>query len=317
VSDSEFDIIQRWFARDQEHRDGLLLGVGDDAAVLECRGRIAVCVDTLVADVHFPASAPADAIGHRALAVNLSDIAAMAARPRWCTLTLTMPQADEGWLDSFTEAFFALAREHGTRLVGGDLSRGPLSVTVQVIGEVGENWLRRSGARPGDDIYITGTPGDSAAGLAVMRDGTADKSAAHAALVARFLRPVPRVQEGLALAGLASSAIDVSDGLLADLGHICNASGCAAVVDVEQLPLSESLLSVCGTDAARQHALAGGDDYELCFTASPERAAEIEQALAALSTPVQRIGEIQSGSGVVATLAGKAFEPPIRGYTHF
>jgi thiamine-monophosphate kinase len=317
VSDGEFDIIQRWFARDRESGDGLLVGVGDDAAVLQCRGRIAVCVDTLVADVHFPATTPADAIGHRALAVNLSDLAAMGARPRWCTLALTLPQADDAWLEAFATGFFALATEHGTRLVGGDLSRGPLSVTVQVIGEVGERWLPRAGARPGDDVYVTGTPGDSGAGLAVMRAGAADESAAHAALVARFLRPVPRVREGLALAGLASAAIDVSDGLLADLGHICTASGCAATVDVELLPLSEPLRSVCGTEAARQYALAGGDDYELCFTAAPDHAADISQALAALDTPVHRIGEILTGSGVVATLAGRSVEPQHLGYTHF
>ncbi len=316
-SGDEFDLIRRYFTRDRDLTDGLLLGPGDDAAIVESSGRIAISTDTLIEGVHFPATISANLIGHRALAVNLSDLAAMGARPRWCTLALTLPAADAQWLQGFADGFYALARLHGVRLVGGDITRGGLSITVQVIGDVAQRWPARSGAHPGDDVYVTGTLGDSAAGLTVVNEQAMHRGAAHAALADRFLRPQPRVTEGLALAELASAAIDVSDGLLADLGHICAASGCSAVVDVERLPLSAELLSVFPPMAAERFALAGGDDYELCFTASPARAAEIEAAFAKLGTPLRRIGEVLVGTGVVTRRDGEAFDSPARGYSHF
>ncbi len=317
VSGDEFDIIRRYFMRDRAPTDGLLLGPGDDAAVVEASGRIAISTDTLIEGVHFPGTTAANRIGHRALAVNLSDLAAMGARPRWCTLALTLPVADEQWLQGFADGFHELARRYGVRLVGGDITRGGLSITVQVIGEVGQRWLARAGAHPGDDVYVTGTLGDSAAGLTVINEQAMDRGAAHAALADRFLRPRPRVREGLALVELASAAIDVSDGLLADLGHICAASGCSAVVDVERLPLSAELLSVFPPKAAEGFALAGGDDYELCFTASPARAADIESAFTKLGTPLRRIGEVLAGHGVITRRDGEAFDSPARGYAHF
>ena len=314
----EFDIIERYFTR-EHHDPDIVLGVGDDAAVLAIDGLMAVTVDTLVEGVHFPHGMAPHLLGHRLMAVNLSDLAAMGAEPRWATLALTIPSADELWLDGFSRGLFELANRFGVGLVGGDLTRGPLTVTLQLMGRVERaSMLTRGGGNLGDDVYVTGTLGDSAAGIALImeREDAADGSAA-AALEQRFYRPMPRVAEGRALGPLASAAIDVSDGLLADLGHICEASGCGAVIDVERVPLSAELLSLFPPQVALGHALAGGDDYELCFTAAPSRAQEIEAALEALGTSAQRIGQLVAGQGVVCRRDGEAFEPPARGYRHF
>jgi thiamine-monophosphate kinase len=320
MSTDEFGLIRKYFRRDaHSDGDGVLLGIGDDAAVIAVDGRAAVTTDTLVAGVHFLDSMPPDALGHRALAVNLSDLAAMGASPRWCTLALTLPRADEEWLAAFARGLFALADRHAVALIGGDLTRGPLSVTIQLIGTVGEHWLARGGAHPGDDIWVTGTLGDSAAGLAIVKESASGRSAAHAALAERFHRPTPRVREGLALVGLASAAIDVSDGLLADLGHICSASGCAAMIDVEHLPRSAELLSVFPPRTAETFALSGGDDYELCFTAPSARAAAIDAAFEPLGAQAHRIGEVVAGgTGEISVCrGGEPFTPAARGFAHF
>ena len=234
----EFEIIERFFVRASRDK-GVVLGIGDDAAVVATGRTTAVATDTLVAGVHFPDDLAADAVGHRALAVNLSDLAAMGAQPRWCTLALTMPGADRDWLESFARGFFALAGEQGVELVGGDTTRGPLSVTVHLLGDVDRTrLLTRGGAAPGDDIHVTGNLGDGAAGLRLVLSGDTGEGAPRRALRERFLKPRPRVSAGLALRGIASAAIDISDGLLADLGHLCNASGCTADIDVERLPTS-------------------------------------------------------------------------------
>jgi thiamine-monophosphate kinase len=321
---NEFEIISRYFTRPTADRD-VLLGVGDDAAVLGTTGPIAVAVDTLVAGVHFPDGIGADAIAHRALAVNLSDLAAMGARPRWFTLALTLPAAEPAWLEGFAAGLFKLADAYGVSLVGGDLTRGPLTVSVQIIGTVsgmgaGAIALTRGGGRAGDDVYVTGTLGDAAAGLAIVsrRHGTASGSAAALdALTQRFLRPTPRVDAGVALVGLATAAIDVSDGLVADLGHLCDASGCGAEIDVENLPLSAELEAVFPQQSAEDFALAGGDDYELCFTASPSEADRVETAMIESGTPARRIGRLTEGREVVWRRAGRAFAPPAQGYEHF
>jgi thiamine-monophosphate kinase len=204
-------------------------------------------------------------------------------------------------------------------LIGGDLTRGPLTATLQLIGDVTpERMLTRAGGNLGDDIYVTGTLGDSAAGLALIdeaADGLSD--AATKALKERFYRPLPRVAAGLALRSLATAAIDVSDGLLADLGHICTASGCGAVIDVEQLPLSAELLSLFPPQVVLAHALGGGDDYELCFTAPPSRAQEVEAAMEASGTAARRIGQLVAGQEVVCRREGEPFTPVVRGYAHF
>jgi thiamine-monophosphate kinase len=311
----EFDIIARYFERAVAD-DDVLVGIGDDAAVLRTQGAIAVAVDTLVEGRHFPPGLPPEAIGYRALAVNLSDMAAMAARPRWITLALTLPDADAAWLDGFASGLFGLAERHGVSLVGGDLTRGPLTVSVQIIGTVEPAaMLTRGGGHVGDDVYVTGTLGDSAAGLMLIDER--GSAGAPAALHERFLWPEPRVLAGLALGPVASAAIDVSDGLLADLGHLCRASACGASIDVERLPLSAELLSVFPPDNAERFALAGGDDYELCFTAAPAQAQTVESALAEAGVTVHRIGRLVAGSGVECRRDGETFELAATGYRHF
>ena len=314
----EFDIIERYFTREPRDAD-IVLGVGDDAAVLAIDGLMAVTVDTLVEGVHFPHGMAPHLLGHRLMAVNLSDLAAMGAEPRWATLALTAPSADELWLEGFSRGLFALAERFNVALVGGDLTRGPLTVTLQLMGRVERaSMLTRSGGNLGDDVYVTGTLGDSAAGIAlIMEREQAAAGSAAAALEERFYRPMPRVAEGRALGRLASAAIDVSDGLLADLGHICESSGCGAVIDAERVPLSAELLSLFPPQVALGHALGGGDDYELCFTAAPSRAQEIEAALEGLGTSAQRIGQLVAGKEVVVRRDGMPYAPPARGYRHF
>ncbi|MCY3732478.1 MAG: thiamine-phosphate kinase [Rhodospirillaceae bacterium] len=314
----EFGAIERYFARKSED-SRVIVGVGDDAAVVDIRGATAVATDTLVSGVHFPDGLAGDAVGHRVLAVNLSDLAAMGAEPRWCTLALTLPDADHAWLEAFARGFFALAGEHGVELLGGDTTRGPLSVTLQVLGEVDRDCiLTRGGASLGDDIHVTGTLGDAAGGLDLLSRSLSRAGAAHRVLVSRFLTPKPRIAAGIALRGLASAAIDVSDGLLADLGHLCRASGAAACVDVGRLPVSRELKELFPARDAESWALTGGDDYELCFTAPPSRRGAIEQALAACQTPVRRIGQLLEGGGVHCRRNGRPMAPPVTsGYSHF
>jgi len=314
----EFEIIERYFTRPSRDPD-VVIGVGDDAAVLATSGLVAVTVDTLVVGVHFPDGIAPALLGYRALAVNLSDLAAMGAEPRWATLALTMPKADELWLEGFSRGLFDLAERHGVTLVGGNLARGPLSVTIQLMGRVEQGRiLTRAHGNVGDDVYVTGTLGDSAAGVALINERVeTPHGSAGAALKERFYRPVPRVAAGLALRSLASAAIDVSDGLLADLGHICASTGCGALIDVERVPLSAELMSTFPPQIALAHALAGGADYELCFTAPPSRAEEIEQALAATCTSATRVGQLVPGQTVVCRRDGEPYKPPSRGFRHF
>jgi thiamine-monophosphate kinase len=314
----EFEIIERYFTRPSRDPD-VLIGVGDDAAVLDVHGLIAVTVDTLVTGVHFPDGIAPALLGHRALAVNLSDLAAMGAEPRWATLALTFPKADELWLEGFSRGLFELAERHRVSLVGGNLARGPLSVTIQVMGRVEHGRiLTRAGGNVGDDVYVTGTLGDSAAGVALIKERVeTPHGSSGAALKERFYRPVPRIAAGLALRSLASAAIDVSDGLIADLGHICERSGCGALVDVEHVPLSAELLSTCPPQIALAHALGGGDDYELCFTAPPSRAEEIERALEGTGVSATRVGQLVPGQEVTCRRDGEPYKSPALGYRHF
>jgi thiamine-monophosphate kinase len=311
----EFEIIARYFSG--HPGEDVTLGIGDDAAIIDVHEPIAVAVDTIVGGVHFPPDLEARAIGYRALAVNLSDLAAMGAKPRWATLALTLPAADESWLENFAAGFFELAAQFGVGLVGGDTTRGPLTVSVQIIGTLQNGqYLRRSGGRVGDDVYVTGTLGDAAGALPLLaRGGTA--AAAEAELIARFAYPSPRVAAGRALVSIAAAAIDVSDGLVADLGHICRLSGCGARIDVEDLPLSRALSSTYSGERAVDFALGGGDDYELCFTAPRERAAAVAAALEQCATPFTRIGELVAGNEVVCCRGGRPVALTVSGYTHF
>ncbi|WP_428099963.1 thiamine-phosphate kinase [Candidatus Rariloculus sp.] len=313
----EFELIERYFAR-QSDADGVLIGIGDDAAVIDAEGPVAVAIDTLVAGTHFPADFPASSVGYRVLAVNLSDLAAMGATPRWAMLALTLPDADRAWLEGFSNGLFELANRHDVKLVGGDLTRGPLAATVQIIGTVTPGAvLTRGAGRIGDDVYVTGTLGDATAGLASLRGPRVPDDAVRARLEDRFGRPDVRIAEGLAIATLANAAIDVSDGLIADLGHICVQSACAAVVDVDLIPLSAELRAACTPDLALAHALGGGDDYELCFTASPDRSDAIRSAMMQVGTRVTRIGKLIVGDSVVCRRDGEPFSVPASGYTHF
>lgn len=314
----EFEIIARYFTRATRDPD-VVLGIGDDAAVLAAGGLMAVTVDTLIPGVHFPDGLAPHLLGHRLMAVNLSDLAAMGARPRWCTLALTMAKVDELWLDGFSRGLFELAERYAVSLVGGNLARGPMNLTLQLIGSVERAaLLTRGGGHVGDDIYVTGTLGDSSAGITLINErSSAPQGSAAAALKERFYRPMPRVEAGLALGPLATAAIDISDGLLADLGHVCKASACGATLDVERVPVSAELLSLFPPQEALAHALGGGDDYELCFTAPPSRAAEVEAALEATGTPVRRIGQLVAGQSVICRRAGEPYEPTLRGYRHF
>lgn len=306
----EFDLIERIRARAGTRSD-VLLGIGDDAALLAPRAGelLVLSCDTLNVDVHFARTARAVDIGHKALAVNLSDLAAMGAEPAWCTLALSLPEAVEAWLDAFLDGFLSLAERHGVALVGGDTTRGPLAVTVTVHGFVPATMvLRRAGARIGDDVWVTGSLGDAAAGLA------ADASPA---LRERLARPWPRVAAGLALRGLAHAAIDVSDGLAADLGHILQASGVGARIELERLPTSAEL---AGLDAAQRWALqtGGGDDYELCFCAAREHRTQILAALAATATTACVIGQIEAEPGLrLLDAQGNPWQPPCNGWQHF
>ena len=305
MSLDEFALIER-IARRTRARADIVLGIGDDAALLQPAPgqQLAVTADTLNAGVHFPAeSAPAD-IGWKALAANLSDLAAMGAVPAWCTLSLSLPQAEGDWLDAFADGLFALADASGIAVVGGDTTRGPLSISITAMGQVpAAQALRRDGARVGDDIWVSGHPGEAAGALRLWQQGRLDvrgvvADAAHERLRQRLQRPMPRLSLGLALRSCAHAAADVSDGLLADLGHIASRSGVAAVLQADAVPLSAALRTALGDAAALDCALRGGDDYELCFTAAPERRQAVQALAADLALPLARIGVIAEGRGV-------------------
>ncbi len=313
---AEFDLIESIRARAGVRAD-VVLGIGDDGAVLRVPfgKQVIVAMDTLNAGVHFPDETAAADIGWKALAVNLSDLAAMGAQPAWCTLSLSLPRAEQVWLDAFLDGFFALADIHGMALVGGDTTRGPLSVCVTVHGFVDEGRaLRRDGAEPGDDIWVSGTLGDAAGALAQWRQ----KVRIDPQLKTRLDRPTPRIALGLALGGIAHSAIDISDGLLADLGHICKRSGVAAEIDIANLPASDALRAAFEEEARRTLQASGGDDYELCFTASQDMRAGVENIAEQEGTPVIRVGRIVEGSGLLALLGDEEeWTPASDGYTHF
>jgi thiamine-monophosphate kinase len=313
---SEFDIIERFFRRPGPSRDGVVLGIGDDAALLRVPAdrELAVAVDTLVAGRHFPpATAPFD-IGYKALAVNLSDLAAMGAEPAWATLSLTVPEADPSWLRSFADGFFSLADRYAVQLVGGDTTRGPLSVTVQVHGLVQcGGALRRDGARAGHRLYVTGTLGDAACALKQLQGG----GAADPLLLQRLNRPEPRVAFGAALKGIASAAIDVSDGLLADLEHILMASDCGAMLWVDRLPRSRQL-DAYPADELLVSQLTGGDDYELCFCVEPAKIAALQAVARVCRLAVSEVGIIEREPGVRCRHDdGSGYEPHQRGFDHF
>lgn len=333
----EFSLIERIRTLTAQPRDDVRLGIGDDAAVLAVPAghELAVAIDTLVEGVHFPRGTDASDIGWKALAVNLSDLAAMGASPAWALLALTLPEPDQAFVDGFADGFAELARPHRLALVGGDTTRGPLSISVAVHGFLPPGKaLTRDRAKVGDAVLVTGTLGDAAAGLHALShpsnhaahlersgaDGPVDsyRRNAIAFLIARLNRPTPQLAAGSALRDLAHACIDVSDGLIADLGHICAASGVAAEIEASLLPLSPALMTIYDDASAQQFALTGGDDYELCFTVPMNRLADVQSDLSRLGCGVTRIGRIVEGDGVrVRGADGEWLDVAQAGWDHF
>lgn len=319
---SEFELIRRYFTRPTHHTR---LGVGDDAALVRPRHgmELVISTDMLLAGRHFFRDADPRRLGHKALAANLSDMAAMGAMPRWATLSLALPNAEPAWLRAFAAGFMRLARAHGVDLVGGDTTRGPLAICVQIVGEVPAGTaLRRDGARVGDEVWVSGKLGDAA--LAVAARAGRVRLAAHelAAIARRLDTPLPRVGLGQALRGVARSAIDISDGLIADLGHICERSRVGAEIELEQLPKSRIVRRYLSRPVAREALLSGGDDYELCFTAATARRRAIERIGARMGVKLTRIGHVvapRHGIGKV-TVCGADGKPVVlrrHGFEHF
>lgn len=304
----EFDLIELIRTRCSVARADVRLGIGDDAALLlpPAGHELAVSTDTLVAGVHFPLGTSARDLGWKALAVNLSDLAAMGATPAWALLSLTLPESAREFVDGFAQGFAELAAQHGVALVGGDTTRGPLAVGVTVHGFVPPGRaLRRDGARAGDLVFVTGTLGDAAAGLRCL-DRADERAAAlfnapsdtREALIGRLNRPTPRIAAGAALRELASACIDVSDGLLADLGHVAARSGVGIELDADSLPASSALLALFERDERLLLQAAGGDDYELAFCVPPTRAGDVQRDLARIGGGATRIGRVVEGERV-------------------
>lgn len=316
---SEFDLIRRHFTRPARHTE---LAVGDDATLFTPRPgmQLAASTDMLVAGTHFFADADPEALGWKALAVNLSDLAAMGAEPRWALLALALPTADETWIEAFARGLFACAEQFDVDLAGGDTTRGPLNVCVTIIGEVPTGTaITRAGARPGDDIWITGEPGRGALGLAFLRGETTLDTDAAAPCLDALHRPQPRVAAGLALRGVAGAMLDVSDGLVGDLAHILEASGTGAVLDLAALPLGPLLAAGADLAFAQRCVLGGGDDYELLFTAAAVHREHLDALAQRLDLPFTRIGTITDRPGrlLLRGADGSECPPACRSYDHF
>jgi thiamine-monophosphate kinase len=316
---SEFELIAKYFTRPARTA---ALGVGDDCALLRPPTGLvlALTTDTLSEGTHFLPGADARLLGHKSLAVNLSDLAAMGADPRWFMLALALPEVDEAWLAAFCAGMFALAEAHAMELIGGDTTRGPRTITITAIGTLPAGYaLRRDAAQAGDDVWLSGSTGDAALGLAHLKGRIALPPEAAARCTARLHAPDARVKLGQRLRGVAAAAIDVSDGLLADLGHILERSNVAAEIDYEGLPRSPHLRACADAALADECLLAGGDDYELLFTAAPDRRAAVEAAGQAAGVPVTRVGRVVAGAPEVRLLdrAGKPMRVARLGFDHF
>ncbi|MCH1924455.1 thiamine-phosphate kinase [Shewanella sp. C32] len=316
----EFQLIDHFFNGRGHLRKDVKLGIGDDCALVQPAEHksIAISCDTLVENVHFLPDMPAQALGYKALAVNLSDLAAMGAEPAWMTLALTLPEADDTWLEQFSNGLFEAADYYMISLVGGDTTRGPRSITITVNGQIPEGKaLTRGGARPGDWIYVTGSLGDSALGLDILQHKRQVRTEHREYLVNRHYHPTPRVLAGQSLRGIASSAIDLSDGLYSDIQHVMKASGVGAVIEVEQLPLSQAMRDSVDSEAARNYALCGGEDYELLFTVPEAQRGALDVALSHAGVKFTKIGQIYAQQKLTLMLAGKEYVPTASGFQHF
>lgn len=320
MSINEFELIERLFRHLTEGDDSVGCGIGDDAAILKfpAGSDLVVTTDTLVSGVHFFADTDPRALGFKSLAVNLSDLAAMGAQPHWVTLSLTLPETDMDWLSDFSRGFAGAAHRYAVSLVGGDVTRGPLAITCQVLGTVpGGGGVRRGGARPGDAVCVSGRLGLAALALRLLGPEGQNVDAVPEDCLERLLRPVPRVELGLALAGTASAMIDLSDGLAGDLGHILEASAVGAEVELQRLPVAAETGGL-DEQAVRRLAASGGDDYELCFTVSAERLQRLDSLATAEHCPLTRIGRIVEGSGIRwLDAAGNTVDLDLESYHHF
>lgn len=316
----EFQLIEQFFKNRGQKRRDVILGIGDDCALVQpAEGKvIAISCDTLVEGVHFFADMPAHALGYKSLAVNLSDLAAMGAEPAWMTLALSLPEVDTQWLADFSNGLFEIADYYSVALVGGDTTRGPRCINLTINGQIPKGKsLKRSGAKVGDWIYVTGTLGDSALGLDMLRGVQAVKPEYKEYLLNRHYYPTPRVLAGQALRGLASSAIDLSDGLVSDLSHILKASNVGATINANAIPLSSSLKNSVTAEQALAYALTGGEDYELLFTVPESQRGAIDTALIHSGVKFVNVGQICSGDKIKFTLDGQPFMPEFKGFEHF
>ncbi len=315
----EFTLIQNYFARSMVSGD-VVTGIGDDCAIVNppADKQLVMSIDTMVEGVHFPSGTSAERIGVRVMCAALSDLAAMGAQPLWFTLALTLPEADPDWVSAFADGMFSIAQRHECCLIGGDTTRGPLTITVQVHGSVQKGKaLRRSGARPDDLIYVTGNLGDAGAALAVLQKELTVSPGVSGYLMKRFFAPTPRIHEGELLVDLASSAIDVSDGLGADLQKICQASAVGALVDVARLPISEHWRDYVAEDKRLGWALSAGDDYQLCFTVPREHVARLEGWIKEGRLLASAIGKITSKQDLLLVKNNKPYDTARMGFNHF
>lgn len=318
----EFSLIKQYFTSQPVKRKDVSTGIGDDCAILTVpeKQQVAISTDTLVSGIHFlPTISPED-LAYKALAVNISDLAAVGADPAWASLALTLPKVDNDWLEAFSRSLFALAEYYSIQLIGGDTTKGPLSLTFTIQGLVPQGMaLLRSGAKIGDWIYVTGFLGDSAAGLAVLQNRLQPSQAeSRDYFITRHLRPQPRLLQGQALRSLASAAIDISDGLISDLNHILTASGCGARINLDALPYSTAMKSQVSKEQAEVWALSGGEDYELCFTVPEINRGALDIALAHTGADFHCIGQIMPiAEGIRYLREGKEVHPNLKGFDHF
>ena len=319
-SDREFSLIKRYFKQNESDVDGLTLGIGDDCAVVDIPPgkQLLISTDTFSEGVHFPAGTDAESIGFKSLAASLSDLAAMGAFPAFATLNLSIPKYDDRWLKDFSNGFFKLAKEYRVNLIGGDTTAGPLNVGVTVYGLANSaEWVPRTGAQPGDYVCVTGNLGDAALGLVNRRLGLQISSLEANHLKQKLERPKPQITAGQIIRKFASAVIDISDGLIADLSHILEASGVSATIELEKIPISNTyrkLLSTVGWDYALSH----GDDYELCFTVPADRLKEVASDLSKQRIHCSQVGTIKEGKGLrVLHSTGKDYEIKRKGFTHF
>lgn len=317
---SEFDLINQYFKTAAINREDVVLGIGDDCALLSPPPgkHLAVSTDTLICGVHFPENTKPEDIGYKSLAVNLSDLAAMGAEPAWVSLAISLPEVDHQWIASFMTGFSELARLYNVSLIGGDTTRGPLSVTITVTGFVSaQSALKRSAAKPGDSVFVTGTLGDARLALDALLNNEPVHSSFEYCLN-RLNRPQPRVEAGLTLSAYQVAAIDLSDGLLADLGHICKASNTGAVIHLDKLPLSNELKDYYAPHPDWQTILTAGDDYELCFSCAKRKAAAIMAEFKSKDIAVTCIGEITESHDIQCLLPdGSQLNIKQKGYNHF